>query len=177
MRWPTSPATAAAASCESFTIPATAITECADPETGYAKLDLRLRLTSDGGWSAEDGDFCGFGWWIDELTVGNAITAAGDIPAAAALPAVLLPASPNPFNPLTTVRFHIPSGAREVRLAVHDQRGRLVRTLATGPLAPGWLERTWDGRDASGQSMASGVYFARLTVDGEVKIQKLALVK
>jgi immune inhibitor A len=162
---------------QSFIIPAAAISECADPETGYAKLDLRLRFTSDSGWSAEDGDFCGFGWWIDELTVGNAITAVGDTPAATALPTVLLPASPNPFNPLTTVRFHLPSGAREVRLVVHDQRGRLVRTLATGPLAPGWLERTWDGRDASGQSMASGVYFARLTVDGEVKIQKLALVK
>jgi len=162
---------------QSFAIPATAITECADPETGYARLDLRLRFTSDGGWSSEDGLFCGFGWWIDELTVGNAITAAGDTPEAAALPAVLLPASPNPFNPLTTVRFHIPSGARNVLLAVYDQRGRYVRTLATGSLVPGWIERTWDGRAASGQAMASGVYFARLNVDGEVKIQKLALVK
>lgn len=161
---------------QSFPIPSIAIAECADPETGYAKLDLRLRLTSDGGWSAEDGQYCGFGWWIDELTVGNAVTAIGDTPDAA-LPAVLLPASPNPFNPLTTVRFHIPSGARDVRLAVYDSRGRFVRSLADGPLAPGWLERTWDGRNAAGQTMASGVYYARLTVDGVVQIRKLALVK
>lgn len=160
-----------------YTIPAQVIADALVPELGAARLDLRLRFTSDGGWSAQDGSFCGIGWWVDELTVSNVVTAADEPPPGAGLPALLLAPAPNPFNPVTRIRCHVPAGARQASLAVYDQRGRLVRTLIDGAPAPGWQEPTWDGRDAGGRAVGSGLYFARFLVDGAAQIQKLVLIK
>jgi len=46
-------------------------------------------------------------------------------------------------------------------VAVHDLAGRLVRTLHSGPMSPGTLELTWDGRDAGGQRVGAGIYWVR----------------
>jgi immune inhibitor A len=148
----------------------------AGDEGGVSWVDVRLHMTSDGGWSAEDGSYCGIGWWIDAVTVTQmAVTPVGDLPAAGNVAHLDVP-SPNPFNPATVLRFHVPSGARQVRLQVYDQRGRLVRELDAVPTS-GWQEARWDGRDSSGSRTASGLYFARLTVDGVSQVQKMALVK
>ncbi len=83
---------------------------------------------------------------------------------------------PNPFNPLTTLRFGNPR-AGQVRLTVHDPTGRLVRVLVDGSRPAGWIEETWDGRNARGNQVASGVYFARLDgSDGQLQ-RKLLLLK
>ena len=130
-----------------------------------------------GRWSAEDGDFCGLGWWIDEVSVTNtaAVSGVDELPGLGDVAHLSAP-SPNPFNPATVLRYHIPNGARQVRLQVFDQRGHLVRELETATEA-GWQETRWDGRDSAGSRMASGLYFARLNVDGVNQIQKMALVK
>ncbi|MBU0740880.1 M6 family metalloprotease domain-containing protein [bacterium] len=160
---------------DTWAIPTSAISACANA-FGFAVLDLRLRLDSDEGWSAEDGGYCGIGWWVDEITItGEYAVGVGDLPGAG-LPAMLRPASPNPFNPVTALKYHVPAGAREVGLSVYDQRGRLVRDLSASPEA-GWQERSWDGRDETGRNLPSGIYFARLNVDGALRIQKLALLK
>lgn len=69
-----------------------------------------------------------------------------------------LAAFPNPFNPKTTVRFHAPE-AGPVELAVYDTRGRRVLLIADRVSEAGWVEMSWDGRDESGEAMASGIYF------------------
>lgn len=159
---------------ESFTIPQAVLN--AGLDGGLSWLDVRLRMTSDGGWSAEDGLFCGPGWWVDEVTVtGMEVTGVDDLPGLGEVARLDAP-SPNPFNPATVLRFHVPAGARQVSLQVFDQRGRLVRDLATGAEA-GWQEARWDGKDQGGSRAASGLYFARLTVDGQSQVQKMALVK
>jgi hypothetical protein len=68
---------------------------------------------------------------------------------------------PNPFNPSATVWFDSERSVN-VSLEVYVVGGRRVRTMPLGDLGPGrhWTE--WDGRDASGAAMASGVYFLRL---------------
>jgi M6 family metalloprotease-like protein len=170
----------AACQTETFPIPGPVLQECQVaglPKDAYSALDLRLRFVSDGGWSAEDGSFCGLGWWVDEVTVSNVYTGVGDEIPGAGLPAVLAAPSPNPFNPLTIIRYHVPAGARRVRLEIFDQRGRRVRTLTAGPVAAGWQQAIWNGRDDGGRTLASGIYFARLDVDGLVRIQKMAFVK
>ncbi len=160
---------------DTWAIPTSAIDAC-DNAFGFAELDLRLRLFSDEGYSAQDGGHCGIGWWVDEITItGEYAVGADDLPGAG-LPALLSHASPNPFNPATTLKYHVPAGARDVGLSVYDQRGRLVRDLFATPDA-GWQERSWDGCDETGRNLPSGVYFARLTVDGVLRIQKLALLK
>jgi hypothetical protein len=88
----------------------------------------------------------------------------------------LLPAYPNPFNPSTTISFELPESA-VVRLEVFDALGRRVTTLAAGPTGPGRHEVVWNGRDASGRTVGSGVYFARLTADDAIRTGKMVLLK
>lgn len=78
---------------------------------------------------------------------------------------LLAPNVPNPFNPRTTLRFELTAGAT-VELAVFDLSGRRIATLASGHRAAGRHEAVWQGRDDDGRSMPSGVYLARLRVDG-----------
>lgn len=87
-----------------------------------------------------------------------------------------LGAAPNPFNPLTTIRFELPRSG-PVKLAVFDPAGRLVRILVDGDLPAGSREAVWDGRDASGRGLPSGSYLARLDAGGQVGCVRLTLVQ
>lgn len=78
---------------------------------------------------------------------------------------VELRAVPNPFNPRTT--FHLALDRRAtVHVKVFDVSGRLVRTIDGGVLDAGAHRLPWDGDDTRGVRVTSGVYFARLLVDG-----------
>ena len=88
----------------------------------------------------------------------------------------LLPNVPNPFNPMTTLRFELP-GAGTVRLSVFDVAGRRVRTLVDGALAAGSHEIVWDGRDAAGRDVGSGSYLARLEFGGQSQTVRMGLVR
>lgn len=74
---------------------------------------------------------------------------------------------PNPVR--ETVRFAIdlPRASR-VDLCVLDVQGRLVRRIEAAVLTAGFHVAAWDGRDEAGGRSASGVYFARLRVEGVV---------
>jgi flagellar hook assembly protein FlgD len=89
---------------------------------------------------------------------------------------VLRGASPNPFNPTTTITFGAPEDAT-VRLAVYDVAGRLVRTLIDGPVGLGYRSVVWDGRDERGAPVASGVYFCRMEAEGFGDTAKMVLMK
>ena len=99
-------------------------------------------------------------------------TGTPDVPARTALKA----ATPNPFNPSTTVSFEV-AGEGRTELAIHDLRGRRVRTLVDEHLAHGTYDRVWDGRDDAGRRVESGVYFVRLLAGGERRMMKIALLK
>jgi hypothetical protein len=86
------------------------------------------------------------------------------VPAAPAGLALAAPA-PNPFNPSTLLRFHLPEPGR-VSLTVYDPRGRRVRTLVTGPRAAGDFDASWDGRDDRGRAQSGGVYLFVLDFRG-----------
>ncbi len=84
---------------------------------------------------------------------------------------------PNPFNPVTEIRYTLP-GPSSVRLEVYDLSGRLLRTLIDGERQPsGRYAVLWDGRDGRGSQVASGVYFYRLVADGEALTRKMILLK
>ena len=85
-------------------------------------------------------------------------------------------AFPNPVNPSTVLRFGLPKDGR-VRLALYDVRGALVRVVLDEVLSAGHHQRGWDGRDERGQTVASGVYFSRLTHSGEMRHTRLVLLK
>ena len=87
-----------------------------------------------------------------------------------------LSAAPNPFNPLTSLRFRLPESFRVAGIAVFDMRGRRIRRLVVEG-GSGWQAVVWDGRDEGGAAVPSGPYFARLDVDGVRAVVKLALVE
>jgi hypothetical protein len=93
----------------------------------------------------------------------------------------LLAPRPNPFNPRTTVRLHVPApdggGAPALQVRVYDLRGRLVRTLHEGPVTPGWQTFSWDGRDRGGRQAAAGVYLLRAHSGARTEVRKMSLVK
>lgn len=88
----------------------------------------------------------------------------------------LLPARPNPFNPVTSIAFDMPE-ACHARLDILSAGGRLVATLVDGPRSAGRHAAVWSGRDGSGAAVASGVYFARLEACGRESRERLVLVK
>jgi hypothetical protein len=83
---------------------------------------------------------------------------------------------PNPFNPQTTIAFSLAQRSN-VHLAVYDVNGALVRTLANEARATGAYELTWDGRDASGHEVASGVYFYKLNAGDFTQTRKMVVLK
>jgi len=72
---------------------------------------------------------------------------------------------PNPFNPSTRIVFSLPV-AGSATMKIFNLLGQEVVTLVNGPLASGTHEAVWDGRDAAGRVISSGVYFYRLEVKG-----------
>ena len=88
----------------------------------------------------------------------------------------LAQAAPNPFNPMTLIRFDTTKPS-QVRLTILDIAGRVVATLVNEQMAAGKYERTWRGCDDRGRAMPSGVYFSRIESDEGVMTRKLTLVR
>jgi hypothetical protein len=84
---------------------------------------------------------------------------------------------PNPFNPVTTIRYEVPPGGRAVAIRIYDPTGRLVKTLVDGTQSAGAKRVEWMGKDDRGHSVASGVYFYRMTAPGFEMTRKLVLIR
>jgi hypothetical protein len=82
------------------------------------------------------------------------------VPPAAGL--ALFPARPNPARGQAALGFDLPGGGN-VRLAIYDLSGRIVRRLVDGPARAGRHAVAWDGRSDRGRPVARGIYLARLT--------------
>jgi len=83
---------------------------------------------------------------------------------------------PNPFNPLTHIRFDLPD-KRNVSLVIYDILGHLVRELLNSVLPAGTYTYTWDGTDQHGHSVSSGIYFYVLQTPAKQRIGKMILQK
>ena len=83
---------------------------------------------------------------------------------------------PNPFNPSTTITFSIPTGMM-CCLDIYNIRGQKVKTLLNENKIAGKHSVIWDGKDANGRAVSSGVYVYRLTTPSITKTSKMLLVK
>lgn len=107
---------------------------------------------------------------------GGDLTDVDDLPASGA---AIESTYPNPFNPLIQVRYAVSAQDDGANLAldVLDVRGRLVRSLASGPAAAGRHEAAWDGTDPTGRRLPSGAYFIRLRSNSGQQIRPITMVK
>jgi hypothetical protein len=87
----------------------------------------------------------------------TAVSAPGTLPARFALEQNY----PNPFNPSTRISFSLPV-LSNVTITVYDMLGQQVARLVNGSLPAGSHDVVWNGKDNTGRSVASGVYFYRL---------------
>ena len=94
---------------------------------------------------------------------------------------LLLQNYPNPFNPETWIPYQL-SEDTSVSISIYDTTGKLVRTLSLGFQSAGFYnsyERAayWDGRNALGERVASGLYFYQLTTPTFQQTRRLVIVK
>jgi hypothetical protein len=83
---------------------------------------------------------------------------------------------PNPFNPVTTIRFSLGKTGK-VELDVYNIKGQKVKTLVNSTLDVGNHEFVWDGRDNNNKSLSSGVYFYKLKTGTLILTNKMLLLK
>jgi len=83
---------------------------------------------------------------------------------------------PNPFNPSTIISFGVPQNT-EITLAIYNLLGQQVRMLFSGVVAAGTHQVVWDGTDASGARIGSGVYVYRLQSGAFVATRRLVMTK
>jgi photosystem II stability/assembly factor-like uncharacterized protein len=81
---------------------------------------------------------------------------------------------PNPFQGTTTIGYVVTKDA-EVKLTIHNALGRRVVTLADGHATAGSHALSWDGRDAAGNPVGSGVYWVRLESGGTAESKPLVV--
>jgi len=83
---------------------------------------------------------------------------------------------PNPFNPETTLRYQL-AAPGTVRLQIYDALGQVVRVLVDGHQAAGSYSVRWDGMNAGGLRVATGVYFYTLEAGGAVQTRRMTLLR
>ncbi|MFQ6105309.1 MAG: FlgD immunoglobulin-like domain containing protein, partial [Candidatus Glassbacteria bacterium] len=109
-----------------------------------------------------------------------------DQPFASGLPRIanLLQNFPNPFNPVTVIKYDVPLGSNgdaeeeiPVTLRVYDSRGKLVKTLKKGSDRPGRYSVAWGGKDERGRVVASGVYIYSILIGEKRLTRKMLLLR
>jgi hypothetical protein len=93
-----------------------------------------------------------------------------------AMPLALYQNQPNPFNPSSTISYYLPEDAT-VSLDVYDLSGRKVVNLMSKIDKKGPHSVAWNGRDAEGKLVASGVYFYRLQAGKQAISRKMVLLR
>ena len=93
----------------------------------------------------------------------------------------LLPNYPNPFNPETWLPYHL-AHAADVQIIIYDTKGAMVRQLDLGHQPAGYYTdqakaACWDGRNESGESVASGVYFYQLRAGDYSASRRMVIVR
>jgi hypothetical protein len=110
---------------------------------------------------------------LDDVSITEDVSAAPEAP-----PPVLtrLNVQPNPFAERAALAFSLDAAAN-ARLELFDLRGARVRTLLDATVAAGGHECFWDGRDAAGHTVPSGLYLARLRVGGRDTITRVVRMR
>ncbi len=135
----------------------------------------------DGGWTWDSGYF----YKVSAVDIhGNESQYAlfiptevtGDDPAPLPEATFLAQNFPNPFNPITTIRFGL-NEPGHISLRIYDAAGRLVTTLIDESRPAGSYTAEWNGLGDGGSRVSSGVYFYRLRTGGFLETRKMVLLK
>jgi hypothetical protein len=113
--------------------------------------------------------------WVESPEEGLVVLSAESVPSVPGSFA-LYQNYPNPFNPTSTIRFDLPQ-AGYASLIIYDILGREMARLADGYSKAGYHQVSWDGRDAYGRQVSSGIYIAQLVTPEHTMSIKMVLLK
>ncbi len=170
-----------------------------DNDAGQAGLHAFFKLNAGGEYLAlvaDDGatiiDFVSFGTQTTDISFGRYPDASDNWASLTPTPGdgniilmvkdmavptdFLIAVYPNPFNAAATIDFTLPQ-PMAVSLKVYDLLGREVVTLHQGWQDAGYHNVVWEGKDRSGQAVASGIYFAVIQTENTVRSVKMLLLK
>ena len=83
---------------------------------------------------------------------------------------------PNPFNPVTTLRYDLPEDAL-VHITIYDIMGRIVRTLINSQQNAGFKSIQWNATNDAGSPLSAGLYLYKIQADNFVQTRKMVLLK
>jgi hypothetical protein len=83
---------------------------------------------------------------------------------------------PNPFNPSTMIQFQLPVQS-DVKLSIYNLLGQQIAILVDEIKSAGVYTVQWNGQDASGRFVSSGIYLVKLEAGGQIKVRRMALLK
>jgi len=83
---------------------------------------------------------------------------------------------PNPFNPVTTIRYDLPEDAM-VNITIYDMIGRRIKTLIKNEQATGYRTVVWDGCNDAGLPVSPGLYLYTIKAGNYVQTKKMVLLK
>jgi len=112
------------------------------------------------------------GYWLPEGQVG--VREQAQWLSGQALVTRLYAPQPNPYRSRVAIRYSL-AAAEPAVLRIYDQTGRVVREFPTLGVKRGVYSVTWDGCDARGRLLASGIYFCRLKAGDYTGTEKLVL--
>ena len=134
----------------------------------YISETVRFRIKFGSDWGLND-----LGFWIDDIAFdeGNSFSS---VPEEEAFASGLSFAAPGLARGTARIALALPE-ATEADVAIFDATGRRVRALHQGALPAGRQEWSWDGRDAYGRAVASGVYFVRLQTPQASAVRRVVM--
>ncbi|MBN4081089.1 T9SS type A sorting domain-containing protein [Caldithrix abyssi] len=88
----------------------------------------------------------------------------------------LHPNYPNPFNPITTIKFDLPEKS-QVKIFIYDIQGRGVRQLVNRTEDTGYKSIQWDATDNHGRPVSAGVYLYQIHAGDFIQVRKMVLMK
>ena len=147
--------------------------------SGMQDFKLRVQVTDAGEETAQDEIYVSVGA-LKSMSRLRSVARASAIPVKEQVSNNRRPlygaSYPNPFNPSTTIKFELPQETR-VLITVYDLWGRCLRTLVDGRKPKGVNTIEWDGHDARGMDVSSGVYLCRIQAPSLDRTIKMTLVR
>ena len=83
---------------------------------------------------------------------------------------------PNPFNPITTIRYAIPKDSF-VKITIYDVLGNVIKNLLQKHQSSGFKTISWDVTDDKGKTIPAGIYIYSIEAGGFLQTRKMILLK
>ena len=89
---------------------------------------------------------------------------------------ILNNAYPNPFNPVTNIRYGLPKES-EVNITIFDITGRKIKTLINSRQEAGWHDIKWNGANEQNTKVGSGMYLYKIAAENFSEVRKILLIR